>query len=131
MSEVTTGSETITEPAAEPKVDLGPVENFRKDKKKRETKRREVQIIHTHVPPLLPSPPPSPAKAKEVPSVAFNAESIADRVAELVLMKMGEEVEEVSAPTKKKKVVPARPKKEAPPNPPPPPPPPTKSFGWC
>lgn len=92
MADTPVESETKEEPVA--------VQEFRKEKKKREAKRQEVKVITTHVP--------------DAP-----AESIADRVAEMVLSKIAAEEEEKKArpkpPPKKKEV----------------PPPTTKSFGWC
>lgn len=126
MTDNPTGSETIVEPeevvtSSEPVVEepapKDPVEEFRKGKAKRESKRKEVKIIETYVPP--PDEPPAP------PSI--DPESIARRTAEIVLSAMGNKVaaesEEVEAKPKR-----GRPKKEVPS---PPPLPTTKSFGWC
>lgn len=123
MADNPTGSETIlpeeikSEPEPEP--ELNPVEEFRKGKAKREYKRKEVKVITTHVPPE-PEPVPAP------PAPSIDAESIAGRVAEILLSKMGAEeddVEEAEVKTKAKPKAP-RPKKEVTP-------PPTRSFGWC
>ena len=97
------------------------VEEFRKNKTKREAKRKEVKVIVAHVPPVeeaAPVPPPPPT---------IDAESIAGRVAEILLSKMGaeEDVDEPSPVKAKTKPAAPRPKKEVAP------PPPTKSFGWC
>jgi hypothetical protein len=127
MTDNPTGSETIveeeevvvtsSEPVPEP-APKDPVEEFRKGKAKRESKRKEVKIIETHIP---DEPKPEP------PAPSIDPESIARRTAEIVLSAMGSKVaaesEEVEAKPKR-----GRPKKEVPS---PPPLPTTKSFGWC
>lgn len=128
MTENPEGSETIVpqseETVATPETkSIDPVEEFRKGKAKRESKRREVKIIETHIPPPpvdepVPAPPAAPST---------DPEFIARRTAEIVLSAMGSkmatESEEVEAKPKR-----GRPKKEVSS---PPPPPITKSFGWC
>lgn len=112
MSDSPTGSET--KPVEPEPVEPEPavVEEFRKNKSKREAKRK------TYVPEIAPPPPPA---------TTIDAESIADRVAEILLSKMGTEEDDDEPPPVKTKAKPAppRPKKEVAP------PPPTKSFGWC
>jgi hypothetical protein len=122
MTDAPTGSETIlpqseeTPPTDPPKSD--PVEEFRKNKAKRDYKRKEVKIIETHLPPDEPKSAPAPA-------ASIDPESIARRTAEIVLSAMGSKVatesEEVEAKPKR-----TRTKKEEPTIPPA-----TKSFGWC
>jgi hypothetical protein len=103
-------SETIvTEPEPEPEAD--PVTEFKKGKAKREAKRKEV-VIKEYVPPA-----PAAAEPIEVPS----AESIADRVLEMLAARQGEE--EKAKPKR------APPKKKEPT--PPPSPAAAKYFGWC
>lgn len=115
MSDNPTGSETIVpEPVAEPEpVPEDPATTFRKGKAKREAKRKEVQVITTHV----PAPEP------------VNPESIADRVAEILLSKMAVEKDDMvkTSPVKAKprqKRAPKTPEEK-------PAPPATKFFGWC
>lgn len=118
---IVTAPDPDPEPESEPTPPaVDPVEAFRKGKAKRETKRKQVKIIETHVPPVadeLPPPPP-----REPPTI--DSESIARRTAEIVLSAMGSkmatESEEVEAKPKR-----ARTKKEVatPPN--------TNYFGWC
>lgn len=125
MADNPTASETIVTPEPEPEPEvksvIDPVEEFRKNKAKREYKRKEVKIIETHVPDE-PKPVSVPA-----PVPAIDPESIARRTAEIVLSAMGSKVatesEEVEAKPKR-----GRPKKEVTT---PPEPPATKSFGWC
>lgn len=100
---------TMPDPEPEPApvpAEEDPAVTFRKGKAKREAKR--VQIINTHVP-------------------ASDPESIAERVAEMVLAKMAAE--------KKIKTSPVKPKSKRAATPPPAteekPLLPTKSFGWC
>lgn len=106
--------ESEPEPEPEP-VSVDPVTEFRKGRAKREAKRKEVKVITEYVPPEDPQPAPAPVN---VPS----AESIADRVVEILSAKRQAE-EEKPKPVRK------APKKKEPT--PPPSPPPTKYFGWC
>jgi hypothetical protein len=127
MTDAPAGSETILPQSEEttviaveePKSD--PVEEFRKNKAKREYKRKEVKIIETHVPPVADEPKSEPAPNP----ASIDPESIARRTAEIVLSAMGSKVatesEEVEAKPKR-----TRTKKEEPTIPPA-----TKSFGWC
>jgi hypothetical protein len=109
-------------PYPEPGPEPEPVKKFRAEKQKREYKRKEVKVITTHVPPESePEPAPAPA-----PVTVIEAESIADRVAEILLQKMGGD-RDVSPPQSKPRAAPK--KKEV--QTPIPPPPRTKSFGWC
>lgn len=131
------GSETIADP----------VEEFKKNKGKREAKRKQV-TIQEYVPPVpapepvpVPEPEPEPeVKAEPAPEPVPvsadtklpDAESIAARVAEMLFAKMAVEKNEVTekTPPRKTKAKPKPPakKKEVQA---PAPPPPTKYFGWC
>lgn len=135
MSDTPDASETIADPVPDaPPTD--PVSVFRKNKTKRESKRKEVQVIKEYVPdPPAPTtavevaasaPAPTPAPA---PAATIDAESIADRVAEVLFAKMGREKADLDKTPEKVKTRP-RPKppakkKESPPAPT------TKYFGWC
>lgn len=126
------------------------VEEFRKNKPKREAKRKEVKVIvatplpaDPPVPESKPDPPAPESKpelpapeSKPAPVFSIDAESIAGRVAELLYNRIAADEKETppqkpkkSAPSKKKEVrissPPAETKEE------PPMPPPKKSFGWC
>jgi hypothetical protein len=113
MEAIPEGSETIvtTEPEPEPPVD--PVEEFKKGKAKRETKRKQV-VIQEYV-------PPEP-KSDDV-------ESIASRVAEMLFAKMGREEADLDKTPEEK--VKTRPKPKPPAKKKEVSPPPTKYFGWC
>lgn len=123
MSDNPSASETmVTMPDPEPEPAPAPVPaeedpavTFRKGKAKREAKR--VQIINTHVP-------------------ASDPESIAERVAEMVLAKMAAEKNDmVKIKTSPVRATAAKPKSKRAATPPPAteekPLLPTKSFGWC
>lgn len=128
MSDNPSASETmVTMPDPEPEpapvpapvpAEEDPAVTFRKGKAKREAKR--VQIINTHVP-------------------ASDPESIAERVAEMVLAKMAAEKNDmVKIKTSPVRATAAKPKSKRAAPPPTPPPAteekpllPTKSFGWC
>jgi hypothetical protein len=106
-------SETIvTEPEPEPEPEADPVTEFKKGKAKREAKRKEV-IIREYV-------PPAPAAVVEPKVEVPSAESIADRVLEMLAARQEEE---------KPKPKRAAPKKTEPT--PPPSPAAAKYFGWC
>lgn len=98
-------SETILEPE--------PVSEFKKEKAKRESKRKEVKVITEYV--------PEPAKT-------IDEESIASRAAEIVFAKMVAEKAAVDktpeSKTKARPKPPAKKKAESPP-------PSAKYFGWC
>ena len=123
MDDNPTLSETIVEESA-PAVPEDPASAFRKGKAKREAKRKEVKVITEYVPePPVASTPLS--AAVEVP----NTESIAARVAEMLLEKMANEKVSMDKTPEAKKTRP----RPTPPTQktPSPPPPPTKYFGWC
>lgn len=117
-----TESETIIEP--EVPAPSNPVEEFKKGKAKRESKRKQV-VIQEYV----PEPPvttESVSAAVEVP----DAESIASRAAELLFAKISAEKHVVDKTpenkTKTRPKPPAKKKVQSPPTPPP-----TNYFGWC
>lgn len=135
MADNPIGSETIVTDgpevaaAAPDPIPTDPVSVFRKGRAKRESKRKEVQVIKEYVP-EPPAPTTSVSQAVEVPPPPpeIDVESIAGRVAEMVFAKMAVEKNEITAktPPSKTKARPKPPakKKESTP-------PPTKYFGWC
>ena len=123
MSDAPAESETIAAPVPDA-VPTDPVSVFRKGKTKRESKRKEVQVIKEYVPDP-PAATTSLSDAVEVPPI--DVESIAGRVAEMVFAKMEREKIDLdktpeTVKTRAKPKPPAK-KKESPP--------PTKYFGWC
>jgi len=126
MNDSPAESESIAAPVPDA-VPTDPVSVFRKGKTKRESKRKEVQVIKEYVPDP-PAAATSLSDAVEVPP-PVDVESIADRVAEMLFAKMGREKADLdktpeTVKTRAKPKPPAK-KKESPP------PPPTKYFGWC
>lgn len=123
-------SETIPAsevPPAEAPVPTDPVSVFRKGRGKRESKRKEVQVIKEYVP-EPPAPTTRLSEAVEVPGPppGIDVESIAGRVAEMVFAKMAVEKNEDKTPEVKTKARPKPPAKKKESSPPP-----TKYFGWC
>jgi hypothetical protein len=110
MEAIPEGSETIVTAEPEPVVD--PVAEFKKDKAKRESKRKQV-VIQEYVPEPAPAP---------------DVESIASRVADMLFAKMGRETVDMDKTPEKVKT---RPKPKPPAKKKEVSPPPTKYFGWC
>lgn len=116
-------SETIVVEDSAATTIADPVSEFKKNKTKRESKRKEVKVITEYVPdPPTPSTTPLSA-AVDIP----DAESIASRAAEIVFSKMVAEKNDVDkTPESKTKTRPKPPSKKKETTPPP-----TKYFGWC
>lgn len=101
-------------PAESDTIEPEPVSEFKKEKAKRESKRKEVKVITEYTP--------------EPVAATIDEESIASRAAEIVLAKMVAEKAIVDktpeSKTKTRPKPPAKKKTESPPAT-------NKYFGWC